>query len=283
MIEFNGVSMRYKTNGAIALDNVNVKIEDGEFVFIVGASGAGKSSFLNVIMGQENVDAGSVTVGNYNLQRMRKKELPYLRRKLGIVFQDFRLIPKMTVYDNVAFALRVIGMGEKKITKRVLYVLKLVDLSDKKDCYPNQLSTGERQRVAIARSLVNNPDVIIADEPTGNLDPLLSNDIMSLFDKINALGATVVVVTHDLELVHQFDHRVVTIENGRIISDVPARYAVETVPHRPELVKSNTSDNEEAAEENSENLAEYEEAEHVTVQENAIVEETQAQEVSENG
>ena len=274
MIEFNGVSMRYKTNGARALDNVNVKIEDGEFVFIVGASGAGKSSFLNVIMGQENVDAGSVTVGSYNLQRMKKKELPYLRRKLGIVFQDFRLIPKMTVYDNVAFALRVIGMGEKKITKRVLYVLKLVDLSDKKDSYPNQLSTGERQRVAIARSLVNNPDVIIADEPTGNLDPLLSNDIMSLFDKINALGATVVVVTHDLELVHQFDHRVVTIENGKIVSDVPARYAVEVAPQKP--AQAPAIKKAEAESTKSEASAEYEETE-------TQAEEPAEQEVSENG
>lgn len=281
MIEFNGVSMRYKTNGAIALDNVNVKIEDGEFVFIVGASGAGKSSFLNVIMGQENVDAGSVTVGNYNLQRMKKKELPYLRRKLGIVFQDFRLIPKMTVYDNVAFALRVIGMGEKKITKRVLYVLKLVDLSDKKDCYPNQLSTGERQRVAIARSLVNNPDVIIADEPTGNLDPLLSNDIMSLFDKINALGATVVVVTHDLELVHQFDHRVVTIENGKIVSDVPARYTTEVVAQRPAQAPAMKKAEEKTAE--AEVSAEYEETETQAEEETLPAEETAEQEVGENG
>lgn len=223
MIEFKNVSMKYKTNGAVALDKVNVKIEDGEFVFIVGASGAGKSSFLNVIMGQEKIDSGEVIVGHYNLNKMKRREFPYLRRMLGIVFQDFRLIPKMTVYDNVAFALRVIGMGERKITKRVRYVLKLVDLSTKARNFPNQLSQGERQRVAIARALVNNPAVIIADEPTGNLDPVLSGDIMSLFDKINALGATVVVVTHDLELVHQFDHRIVTIENGRIVSDVPAR------------------------------------------------------------
>ncbi len=221
--------MKYKTNGAVALDNVSVKIESGEFVFIVGASGAGKSSFLNVIMGQEHIDSGEVEVEGYNLNTIKRRELPYLRRMLGIVFQDFRLIPKMTVYDNVAFALRVIGMGEKKITRRVRYVLKLVDLSDKSDSFPNQLSTGERQRVAIARALVNNPGVIIADEPTGNLDPVLSNDIMSLFDKINSLGATVVVVTHDLELVHQFEHRVVTIENGRIVSDVPARSKVRLV------------------------------------------------------
>lgn len=225
MIEFKNVTMKYKTNGVIALDNVNVKIDDGEFVFIVGASGAGKSSFLNVIMGQEKPDSGFVRVGPYSLHNIRKRDLPYLRRMLGIVFQDFRLIPKMTVYDNVAFALRVIGMSEKKIKKRVRYVLKLVDLSSKMQNFPNQLSTGEKQRVAIARALVNNPGVIIADEPTGNLDPILSGEIMSLFDKINSLGATVVVVTHDLELVHQFDHRIVTIEDGKIVSDIPSRAA----------------------------------------------------------
>ena len=229
MIEFKNVRMRYKTNGAVALDDVSVRIDDGEFVFIVGASGAGKSSFLNVIMGQEKVDSGIVRVGPYTLNTIRRRQLPYLRRMLGIVFQDFRLIPKMTVYDNVAFALRVIGMRERKITKRVRYVLKLVDLSHKAESYPHQLSQGERQRVAIARALINNPGVIIADEPTGNLDPVLSGEIMSLFDKINALGATVVVVTHDLELVHQFDHRIVTIENGRILSDIPAKNAGEIV------------------------------------------------------
>ena len=229
MIEFKEVSMKYKTNDVLALDHVSVRIDDGEFVFIVGASGAGKSSFLNVIMGQERVDSGTVIVGPYNLTKIKKKELPYLRRMLGIVFQDFRLIPKMTVYDNVAFALRVIGVGERIIRKRVRYVLRLVDLSAKAKCLPNQLSTGERQRVAIARALVNNPGVIIADEPTGNLDPVLSGEIMSLFDKINALGATVVVVTHDLELVHQFDHRIVTIENGRIISDVASNTAYQRI------------------------------------------------------
>lgn len=213
--------MTYKTNGVVALDGVTVTIEDGEFIFIVGASGAGKSSFLSVIMGQEHVDSGIIRVGPYNLKGIRKRDLPYLRRMLGVVFQDFRLIPKMTVYDNIAFALRVIGMSEKKITRRVHYVLTLVDLSDKTNMLPHQLSTGERQRVAIARAIVNNPSVIIADEPTGNLDPVLSSDIMSLFDKINSLGATVIVVTHDLELVHQFDHRIVTLENGRIVSDIP--------------------------------------------------------------
>ncbi len=255
MIEFKNVSMKYKTNNAVALEDVSVRINDGEFVFIVGASGAGKSSFLNVIMGQEKVDSGEVIVGSYNLQKIKKRELPYLRRMLGIVFQDFRLIPKMTVYDNVAFALRVIGMGERKITKRVRYVLKLVDLSSKAKNFPHQLSQGERQRVAIARALVNNPAVIIADEPTGNLDPVLSGEIMSLFDKINALGATVVVVTHDLELVRQFDHRIVTIENGCIVSDIPARGS------RPEAKPEADAQTEDAEEELQQEEAEsaYEE------------------------
>ena len=176
---------------------------------------------------------------------------------LGIVFQDFRLIPKMTVYDNVAFALRVIGMGDKKITKRVRYVLKLVDLSDKANNFPHQLSQGERQRVAIARALVNNPAVIIADEPTGNLDPILSNDIMSLFDKINALGATVVVVTHDLELVHQFDHRIVTIENGRVVSDIPSKYK-----QAEDISLRFTAENAEEVSEGSEETEEKEEQEN---------------------
>ena len=265
MIEFRNVSMKYKTNGAIALDRVNVKINDGEFVFIVGASGAGKSSFLNVMMGQEKVDAGEVFVNSYNLRKIKKRELPYLRRMLGIVFQDFRLIPKMTVYDNVAFALRVIGMGERKITKRVRYVLKLVDLSEKAKDFPHQLSQGERQRVAIARALVNNPAVIIADEPTGNLDPVLSGEIMSLFDKINALGATVVVVTHDLELVRQFDHRIVTIENGRIVSDIPAKTAashsevqkVEIVSQPEQEYEEDEADETETTEAESDEQTEY--------------------------
>lgn len=222
IIEFRGVSKTY-AKGTHALNDINIQIKPGEFVFVVGASGAGKSTFMKLIMREEKANTGDVMVNGFNLTTLPRKQVPMLRRTMGIVFQDFRLIPKMTVYDNVAFALRVIGLGEKKITKRVRYVLKLVDLASKSDCLPNQLSQGERQRVAIARALVNNPSIIIADEPTGNLDPILSNDIMSLFDKINALGATVVVVTHDLELVHQFDHRIVTIEEGKIVSDIPAR------------------------------------------------------------
>lgn len=285
MIEFSNVKMKYKTNGAVALDDVSVKIDDGEFVFIVGASGAGKSSFLNVIMGQEKVDAGVVKVGPYNLNTIKRRELPYLRRMLGIIFQDFRLIPKMTVYDNIAFALRVIGLGEKIITKRVRYVLKLVDLSSKAKNYPNQLSQGERQRVAIARALVNNPGVIIADEPTGNLDPVLSGEIMSLFDKINALGATVVVVTHDLELVHQFDHRIVTIENGKIVSDIPSRVRQnveedeDEYEQEDELDESETEEEEELIQVEDE---EYEETEEVQDEEESDEEYSEESEEQED-
>ena len=273
MIEFTNVKMKYKTNGAVALDNVSVKIDDGEFVFIVGASGAGKSSFLNVIMGQEKVDSGVVKVGPYNLNTIKRRELPYLRRMLGIIFQDFRLIPKMTVYDNIAFALRVIGLGEKIITKRVRYVLKLVDLSSKSRNYPNQLSQGERQRVAIARALVNNPGVIIADEPTGNLDPVLSGEIMSLFDKINALGATVVVVTHDLELVHQFDHRIVTIENGRIVSDIPSKSRLN--------VNEQYEEDDEAEEEEQEASGQDEQQDEAVIDSEEMTQEAEEAEVSE--
>lgn len=284
MIEFSNVKMKYKTNGAVALDDVSVKIDDGEFVFIVGASGAGKSSFLNVIMGQEKVDAGVVKVGPYNLNTIKRRELPYLRRMLGIIFQDFRLIPKMTVYDNIAFALRVIGLGEKIITKRVRYVLKLVDLSSKAKNYPNQLSQGERQRVAIARALVNNPGVIIADEPTGNLDPVLSGEIMSLFDKINALGATVVVVTHDLELVHQFDHRIVTIENGKIVSDIPSRVRQnveedeDEYEQEDELDESETEEEEELIQVEDEEYGETEEVQDEEESDEEYSEESEEQE-----
>ena len=284
MIEFSNVKMKYKTNGAVALDDVSVKIDDGEFVFIVGASGAGKSSFLNVIMGQEKVDAGVVKVGPYNLNTIKRRELPYLRRMLGINFQDFRLIPKMTVYDNIAFALRVIGLGEKIITKRVRYVLKLVDLSSKAKNYPNQLSQGERQRVAIARALVNNPGVIIADEPTGNLDPVLSGEIMSLFDKINALGATVVVVTHDLELVHQFDHRIVTIENGKIVSDIPSRVRQnveedeDEYEQEDELDESETEEEEELIQVEDEEYGETEEVQDEEESDEEYSEESEEQE-----
>lgn len=219
MIEFRNVSKVYD-NGTVALKDINLRINRGEFVFIVGASGAGKSTFLKTIMREEVPTSGSIMINSYDLTKMSKKEIPYYRRTLGIVFQDFRLIPKMTVYDNVAFAMRVIGASEKEIRKRVPYVLTLVGLQDKARSYPNEISGGEQQRVALARALVNNANTIIADEPTGNVDPEMSYEIMELLNRINENGTTVIMVTHEHELVKQFNHRIVVIDNGEIITDM---------------------------------------------------------------
>ncbi len=218
MIEFKNVSKSYG-NGTKALDNISLKISPGEFVFIVGDSGAGKSTLLKIIMREEVATEGTVVIKNRLLNTMKKRDIPYFRRHLGIVFQDFRLIPNMTVYDNVAFAMRVIGAKEKKIRKRVPYVISLVDLAAKARCMPNELSGGEQQRVGLARALVNNADIIIADEPTGNVDPQRSREIVELLNRINASGTTVVMVTHAHELVKTFDHRVLELKKGCIVSD----------------------------------------------------------------
>ena len=219
MIEFRDVSKVYD-NGTVALKDVNLRIDRGEFVFIVGASGAGKSTFLKTIMREEVPTSGSIMINNYDLTKMSTREIPYYRRTLGIVFQDFRLIPKMSVYDNVAFAMRVIGASEKEIKKRVPYVLTLVGLQDKANNMPNEISGGEQQRVALARALVNNANTIIADEPTGNVDPEMSYEIVELLDRINENGTTIIMVTHEHELVKQFDHRIVVIDNGEVVSDM---------------------------------------------------------------
>lgn len=218
MIEFVNVSKTYD-NGTNALNNVSLKIDKGEFVFVVGASGAGKSTFLKLIMREESATEGNIVVNGFDLNKIKKKEIPYMRRTMGIVFQDFRLIAKMTVYDNVAFPMRIIGCGEKKIKKRVNFVLHLVGLQNKADCYPSELSGGERQRVGLARAIVNNPPMIIADEPTGNLDPDMSYEITDLLNQINQNGTTVVMVTHEHELVRQFNKRVIVIEDGVVVSD----------------------------------------------------------------
>ncbi len=218
MIEFRNVTKIYD-NGTVALKNINLHIDRGEFVYIVGASGAGKSTFLKTIMREEVPTKGTVLINNYDLTRMSQKEIPYFRRTMGIVFQDFRLIPKMTVYDNVAFAMRVIGADEESIARRVPQVLELVGLEDKMDSYPNEISGGEQQRVALARALVNNASTIIADEPTGNIDPEMSYEIVGLLDQINRNGTTVIMVTHERALVQKFPHRVVVIEDGQIVSD----------------------------------------------------------------
>lgn len=221
MIEFRNVSKVYDSNGTHALSNVNIKIEDGEFVFVVGSSGAGKSTFLKLIMHEEKPTEGEIIFNDYSSATMKKKMVPYYRREMGIVFQDFRLIPKMSVYDNVAFAMRVIGAKEKEIRKRVPYILQLVGLSQKARAYPNELSGGEQQRVSLARALVNNPKVIIADEPTGNVDPEMSHEIVGLLTKINNAGTTVIMVTHEHDLVRSFQRRVIVIKNGEVVSDTP--------------------------------------------------------------
>ena len=218
MIEFTDVVKSY-TVGNKALNGVTMQIEDGEFVFLVGPSGSGKSTIMKLITGELKPTSGTVHVNGYNLERIRKREIPYMRRTLGVVFQDFRLIPNMTVYDNVAFAMRVIGAKEKEIRERVPYVLNLVGLENKSRRHPGEISGGEQQRLAIARALVNNPSTIIADEPTGNLDPERSFEIMTLLQMINDLGTTVMVVTHERDLVERFDKRVIAINEGVVVSD----------------------------------------------------------------
>jgi len=218
MIEFTDVVKTYE-QGNYALNGVTMQIEDGEFCFLVGPSGSGKSTIIKMITGELKPTSGTVHVNGYSLDRIRKREIPYLRRTVGVVFQDFRLINKMTVSENVAFAMRVIGAREREIRDRVPYVLDLVGLSDKVKRHPSELSGGEQQRLAIARALVNNPSMIIADEPTGNLDPMMSFEIMSLLEEINNLGTTMLVVTHAQNLVESFHKRVITINEGVIVND----------------------------------------------------------------
>ncbi len=218
MIEFTDVTKSYSV-GTQALRGVSMQIEDGEFAFLVGPSGSGKSTIIKLITGELKPTTGTVHVNGYSLERIRKREIPYLRRTVGVVFQDFRLIENKTVYDNVAFAMRVVGAQEKEIRERVPYVLDLVGLDTKSRRHPGELSGGEQQRLAIARALVNNPSTIIADEPTGNLDPARSLEIMSLLQEINNLGTTMLVVTHERDLVERFNKRVIAIDNGLVIHD----------------------------------------------------------------
>jgi cell division transport system ATP-binding protein len=218
MIEFRNVVKVYET-GSRALNGVSMKIEDGEFVFLVGPSGSGKSTIIKILTAELQPTSGSVFVNGFTLEKIRRSAIPYMRRTLGVIFQDFRLIENKSVYENVAFAMRVIGASEKEIRKRVPYVMELVGLENKSRRLPNELSGGEQQRVAIARALVNNPNMIIADEPTGNLDPARSLDIMRLLEQINALGTTVMVVTHEKDLVDRFTKRVIAIDQGQIIRD----------------------------------------------------------------
>ena len=218
MVELKNVSVTYST-GVDALNNISLRIEDGDFAFVVGSSGAGKSTLIKLILKEIDATSGIVMVNDYNLSKLRKKRIPEFRRTIGFVFQDFRLIPSMTVYENIAFVLRVIDAPRKYIRKRVPYVISLVGLQDKANSYPNQLSGGEQQRVAIARALVNDPQLIIADEPTGNIDPELSYEIVELLKGINECGTTILMVTHEHDLVRHFGGRIININSGEIVFD----------------------------------------------------------------
>ena len=218
MIQFIDVKKTYE-QGNTALNGISMQIEDGEFCFLVGPSGSGKSTIIKLITGELKPTSGTVHVNGYSLERIRKREVPYLRRTVGTVFQDYRLIDKMTVYQNAAFAMRVVGAREREIKERVPYILELVGLENKMNRHPHEMSGGEQQRLAIARALVNNPSTIIADEPTGNLDPERAYEIMALLQEINNLGTTMLVVTHAQNLVDEFHKRVIAIDDGLIVRD----------------------------------------------------------------
>ncbi len=218
IIEFRGVSKTYPT-GTHALEDVNIRINNGEFVFVVGSSGAGKSTFMKLIMREEKANTGIITVNGFNLTNMKRKQVPMLRRTMGIVFQDFRLIPTMNVFQNVAFAMHVVGAGDRDVRREVSKALSKVGLGHKARSMPAQLSGGEQQRVGLARALVNSPDLIIADEPTGNVDPNMSYEIVALLSEINRRGTTVLMVTHDHNLVRDFQHRVIMLDGGKIVAD----------------------------------------------------------------
>lgn len=218
IIEFRGVSKTYQT-GTHALEDVNIKINSGEFVFVVGSSGAGKSTFMKLIMREEKASTGKIVVNGFNLTRMKRKTVPILRRTMGIVFQDFRLIPNMNVFDNVAFSMHVVGASKQQIRKKVSHVLSVVGLSGKARSKPAELSGGEQQRVGLARALVNNPSLIIADEPTGNVDPNMSYEIVEMLTEINKMGTTILMVTHEHQLVRDFKRRVIMLEHGRVVAD----------------------------------------------------------------
>ncbi len=223
MIRLEGVHKDYD-NGTKALKGVSLRVDDGEFAFLIGPSGSGKSTLIKLITGEIEASEGRIQVNGFDMNNIQRSQVPHMRRTLGIIFQDFRLIDKKTVYQNLDFAMRAIGASSSAVKRRVPFVLELVGLAHKSDHYPGQLSGGEQQRVAIARAIINNPLMIIADEPTGNLDPQRSLEIMLLLQQINQLGTTIMVVTHEKNLVNQFSKRVIAIENGKVISDGTGGY-----------------------------------------------------------
>lgn len=218
MIEMIDVSKVYK-NGVTAVNKLSVKIEQGEFVYIVGPSGAGKSTFIKMLYREEKATSGSIKIGKFDLMKIKERDVPMLRRYVGVVFQDFKLLPKLTVYENIAYAMEVVEKTPKQIEKRVFEVLDLVKLKHKARMFPTELSGGEQQRIAIARAIVNMPGILIADEPTGNLDPDTSLEIMDILDEINAQGTTILMATHNSQIVNDIKHRVLAVENGRIVRD----------------------------------------------------------------
>lgn len=224
MVHLKDVTMRYRSSGTLAANNLSLDMDEGEFVFLVGPSGSGKTTIIKLLTGEVRADSGELEVNGFDLRTIRRRKLPKLRRTLGVIFQDFRLIEDKNVYENVAFAMHVIGAKRSEIRERVPYVLKLVGLEGREKRLPQELSGGEQQRVAVARALVNSPRLIIADEPTGNLDPAKSLELMLLLQKINDLGTTVLVVTHEKELVNAFSKRVISLEDGRVISDRTGGY-----------------------------------------------------------
>lgn len=219
MVHMGNVSMTYKSSGTLATNDLSLDIAEGEFVFLVGPSGSGKTTIIKLLTGEVAADEGEIVVNGFDLRTIKRRHLPKLRRTLGVIFQDFRLVEDKTVFENVAFAMHVIGASKKQVRERVPYVLKLVGLEGREKRLPQELSGGEQQRVAVARALVNSPRMIIADEPTGNLDPARSLELMLLLQKINELGTTLLVVTHEKELVNAFSKRVISIESGSIVSD----------------------------------------------------------------
>lgn len=243
MITFQNVTKNYSSN--VGLDNVSVHIEKGDFVFLVGPSGAGKSTFIKLILREINADKGIIMVGDKDVTRLSNREIPMLRRQIGMVFQDFRLLPKKTVYENVAFAMEILHQSKRKIRKRVPQILSLVGISDKADQYPDELSAGEQQRVAIARAIINNPTMLIADEPTGNLDPDTAWEIMDLLKQINMTGTTIVMVTHAKDIVDRMGKRVVAIDHGRIVRDECGAYGFEAENEEPANVDAEEAEFEE--------------------------------------
>ncbi|MEW6095567.1 MAG: cell division ATP-binding protein FtsE [bacterium] len=219
MIEFRYLTKIYE-HRIRALNNITIKIERGEFIFLVGPSGAGKTTLLRMIYGDERPSSGFVYVANREVSNMPNRNIPYLRRRIGVVFQDFKLLYSKSVFDNVAFALRVIGTKESEVYKRTIKALNIVELTQKKSCFPHELSGGEQQRVAIARAIINDPPILLADEPTGNLDAQLTNGIINLFLEANEQGTTVIIATHDLELANRFGGRIIHIANGELINGI---------------------------------------------------------------